>query len=276
MLLVASRPVRMITVVGLALSGVASAGAAGIGTAALARRAPVVTGRVAGLNRTVVALGRRILLGRSVEGRPIVAFERGDPSSTRKVLVVGCTHGNECAGTAIAERLLGLRAPPRVDLWIIPDLNPDGAARGTRDNAHGVDLNRNFPWHWRRLYGLYDSGSRPLSEREARIAHTLILRLRPAVSIWFHQHLALVDESGGDTAIERRFANLAGLPLARLPREPGSITSWQNHTLAGTAFVVELPAGPLLRAATGRLARAVLTISGGSIGAGRPKIVANH
>ena len=177
------------------------------------------------------------------------------------MLVVGCVHGNECAGTAITEHLLGLAPPALVDLWIIPSLNPDGAARGTRGNAHGVDLNRNFPWHWRPLHGTYDSGPRPLSEPESRIAHNLILQLRPTLSIWFHQHLDLVDESGGGIATERRFATLVRLPLARLTREPGSITSWENHTLAGTAFVVELPAGQLHPAAAARFAHAVMTIS---------------
>ena len=204
---------------------------------------------------------RRILLGRSVDGRPIIAIETGDPSSALKVLVVGCIHGNECAGTAVIEQLLILRPPQRVDLWTIPNLNPDGAARGSRGNAHGVDLNRNFPWRWKPLYGLYDSGPRPLSEPESRIAYKLILQLQPALSIWFHQRLNLVDESGGSIAIEQRFATLVGLRLARLTREPGSITSWEDHTLAGTAFVVELPAARLRPTDAARFARAILTIS---------------
>jgi len=175
-----------------------------------------VVARASDAPKTV--LSRRIvLLGRSVEGRPIIAIETGDPSSSRKVLVVGCVHGNECAGTGITERLLGLAPPTQVDLWIIPNLNPDGAARGTRGNAQGVDLNRNFPWHWRPLHGIYDSGPRPLSEPESRIAENLILRLHPAISIWFHQHLDLVDESGGSVAIEPTL-RVAGRPPGRPAR----------------------------------------------------------
>ena len=96
--------------------------------------------------------GRRsITLGRSVDGRRIIAVESGDFDASQRVLVVGCIHGNETAGIAIAERLTDASPPPELDLWILPDLNPDGAAAATRGNAHGVDLNRNFPFRWRPL-----------------------------------------------------------------------------------------------------------------------------
>jgi protein MpaA len=207
--------------------------------------------------------GRRsITLGRSVDGRPIVAVETGDLDAPRRTLVVGCIHGNETAGIAIAE-LLAQSPPPReLDLWIVPDLNPDGARAGTRGNAHGVDLNRNFPWLWRPLTGLFYSGPHPLSEPESRVAYRLITAVDPQLSIWFHQHLDLVDLSGGSVALERRYARLSGLRPARLTREPGSVVGWENHrSPATTAFVVELPAGRLGRAAAFRYARAVTSDS---------------
>jgi protein MpaA len=202
--------------------------------------------------------GRRtVTLGRSIDGRVIYAVETGDLDSARRALVVGCIHGNECAGIAVANRLARTPGPGNVDLWILPNLNPDGAAAGTRTNARGVDLNRNFPWRWRQLEGTYDSGQAPLSERETRIAHRLIERLRPSVSIWFHQHLDLVDDSGGSTALERRFAAIAGLRVAPLAREPGSATTWENHCFPrGSAFVVELPAGSATTDAATRLVAA--------------------
>jgi protein MpaA len=203
---------------------------------------------------------RRVQLGKSVDGRPIVAYEVGDTDSPRRELVVGCIHGNEQAGVAVARRL-EQSSPPGIDLWIVPVLNPDGLRAHTRGNAHGVDLNRNFPWRWRPLHGLFYSGRAPLSEPESRIAFRLIRRLHPQVSVWFHQHLDVVDKSGGSAAIEERFADLVGLRLVQLPREPGSVVGWENHRFVGsTAFVVELPAGRLSLRAVGRFARAVLAV----------------
>ncbi len=209
-------------------------------------------------------VGRRtVMLGRSVDGRAIPAIETGDFDSARKALVVGCIHGNECAGIAIAARLARTRPPREVDLWILPNLNPDGAAAETRGNAHGVDLNRNLPYRWQRLSGIFFSGPRPLSEPESRIAFRLISRLRPGISIWFHQHTDVVDESGGKVAIERRFAALVGLRLERLRQEPGSVVGWENHRFrSGTAFVVELPSGTLSQIAIARFAHAVVTVAG--------------
>jgi len=206
---------------------------------------------------------QRFVLGRSVEGRPIVAFEMGEPGAARRELVVGCIHGDETAGIAIARRL-ERASPVGLDLWVVPTLNPDGAAAGTRGNARGVDLNRNFPWRWERLNGLVYSGPRSLSEPESTIAYDLIKRLRPQVSIWFHQPLDVVDEGGGSKALERRFASAVGSSLVRLPREPGSVVGWENHILRGsTAFVVELPNRRLSRAAIGRFAWAALAVGKG-------------
>jgi protein MpaA len=205
----------------------------------------------------------RELIGRSVEGRPIYAYELGAPGGAA-VLVVGCIDGNEPAGIAIAQRLERLSPPRGVDLWIVPILNPDGRAARTLGNAHGVDLNRNFPFAWKKLggTGTFDSGPRALSEPESTAAYRLILRVKPQLSIWFHQHLAVVDDSQGSIALERRFARLVGLPAVPLTDYPGSAASWENHTLPGsTAFVVELPAGWLSPGQVARDAEAVLEVA---------------
>jgi len=208
---------------------------------------------------------RSVVLGRSVQGRKIRAFEVGNPLSRRRVLVVGCIHGNEPAGIAIADALARGRPVAGADLWIVPDLNPDGVAADTRQNADRVDLNRNFPWQWRPLGppgSTFYAGRRPLSEPESRMVERLVLRVRPQISIWFHQHLDVVDESGGQVRIERRFASLVRMPLRRLTRYPGSATAWENHTLPGTtSFVVELPPGHVSNERIGVFTRAIRSLA---------------
>jgi hypothetical protein len=92
----------------------------------------------------------------------------------------------------------------------------------------------------------------------------LIARLRPAVTIWYHQHEDLVDMAGGDRGVARRYAKLSGLRATCLPFLPGTATAWANHNFAGTtSFVVELPAGTVGRGALARHVSAVRAIERG-------------
>ena len=202
-----------------------------------------------------------ILIGHSTRGRPIRAYVIGDLHAARTMLVVGCIHGNEPAGIAIAHRLVATTAPiSGLALWVVPVLNPDGVAAHTRQNARGVDLNRNFPYHWAPLTGYQNSGTHALSEPESRAAFKLIRRIRPRITIWYHQHATVVDLSGGNPDVERDYATLVGLPAHELVRYPGSAPDWENATFPGTtAFVVELPAGTPSGASIGRHIEAVLS-----------------
>jgi protein MpaA len=235
--------------------------AAALGLAMLAAQAP---GRSSLASRQVPI--RIVVVGHSVERRPIRAFVVGNPAAPRRILVVGCIHGTEPAGEAITRRLRGLAPPAGAVWWLVDQFNPDGCLAGTRQNAHGVDLNRNAPWRWQHLEqpgGTFYSGPYPLSEPESRAINQLAKRLRPAVSIWYHQHATMVDSSsGGDPAIESRYARTVGLPFRAYPFVPGSITSWQDATFPhDTAFVVELPAGALPQSSVARHVAAIVALS---------------
>jgi protein MpaA len=201
----------------------------------------------------------RTVIGTSVRGRPIVAWSIGPDSAKRKILVVGVIHGNEQAGLAITSALLRSRVPKGVQLWVMPELNPDGVAADSRQNAHAVDLNRNFPFDWEPITTpVYYAGPRPVSEPETGAAIRFITRIRPAVTIWYHQHMDLVDESGGDLGAGREYAQIAGLRPTCLTFLSGTETSWSNHSFPGTtSFVVELAAGSVGPAALKRHLRAV-------------------
>jgi protein MpaA len=212
------------------------------------------------------ALVRTVVVGRSVRGRAILAHVLGADSASRKLLLVGCIHGNECAGRAILTALERQAVPAGVQLWLVASMNPDGEAADTRQNADGVDLNRNFPYQWQRVPGpTYYSGPRPSSEPETRAAVRLIERVKPAVTIWYHQHEDLVDMAGGDRGLARHYAQLAGLRATCLPFLPGTASAFSNHLLAGTtSFVVELPAGPVSPAALRRHLRALTSAERGA------------
>jgi len=211
---------------------------------------------------TAPAAGKRVVIGHSARGRPIVAWTFGPDHARRKVLVVGCIHGNECAGLAISSALRRARVPEGVQVWLVPELNPDGTAADTRQNAHGVDLNRNFPYRWRPIGDpTYYSGRFAVSEPETRAAMRLVRRIRPAVTIWYHQHMDLVDMAGGDRGVARRYAQLAGLQPTCLTFFSGEATAWSNHAFRGTtSFVVELPSGPVPPGALVRHLRAVRAV----------------
>jgi hypothetical protein len=225
-----------------------------------------------------------LVFGHSAEGRPLTATPVGE--GPVKVLVVGAIHGNETAGRAVVRRLRRARPPAGVQLWLAGSANPDGERRGTRQNARGVDLNRNFARRWRgggSPFDTYFPGRRAFSEPESRAVRRLVRRIRPDVTVWYHQHLRLVNLStGADPRLVRDYARRVGLPARTLPNYRGTATSWQNHAFPGTSsFVVELPAGALPRAAVRRHARAVLAAgrrlaavrAGAAAAARRPPIV---
>ena len=202
-----------------------------------------------------------MLIGHSVDHRPIVAHRVGDPSASVRVLVVGDVHGNERAGERIVARLRRTGPPSGVRLWLVRTANPDGAAAGTRQNARGVDLNRNFSFAWRPgAPGTYYPGRHAASEPETRALMRLVRRIRPDLAIYYHQHMRIVVRApAADLALQRAYARRTGLTLRRLPRYRGTAVSWENHEVpSGSAFVVELPAGP---ADAGRHARAVLALA---------------
>jgi len=204
--------------------------------------------------------------GESVEGRALKVVRAGDSAAPVRVLVVGSIHGNETAGHAVIARLRRLDPPPGVQLWLVRTANPDGARRGTRQNARGVDLNRNFPFRWAgggRPFDTYFPGRARASEPETRALRRLIRDVEPDLTLHYHQQMRLVAlANGAHNAPVRDYARRVGLPPRRLPYYRGTATSWQNHRAPGTtAFVVELPAGRLAPRAAGRHARAVLAVA---------------
>ncbi|HYG95778.1 MAG TPA: M14 family zinc carboxypeptidase, partial [Solirubrobacterales bacterium] len=178
--------------------------------------------------------------------------------------VFGCIHGDECAASEV-EPLTGGCPDASADIYLVPNLNPDGARAGSRLNGRGVDLNRNFPSEWSPRESRGDpqySGPKPLSEPETRLATRIVRAVRPEATIWFHQHWGerpFVRAWGPSVPAARRFANLSGMPFRQMRWPAGTAPNWQNHEFPGSSsFVVELPRGAASPAMESRLSRALV------------------
>jgi len=193
-------------------------------------------------------LPKRLVIGRSGKGRPIVAKRQGDPDAKRVLLVLGQMHGDEPYGRYVVDRLR--RLDPRRDtaIWTIRTLNPDGARSRTRRNANRVDLNRNFPGDWRRGTpgSLYYSGPRPASEPETRAFMEGVRRISPDAVVSYHQRANVIDRGRSKKVRKwvRRLSRDLRLPISRVScvtRCAGTLTGWFNGQSRGWAVTVELP-----------------------------------
>lgn len=119
----------------------------------------------------------RVDLGQSLAGRPITGLRISASDAPLYALrVLGGHHGNEpisvVVALAVAERLAadpGL-VPADAEVWIVPDVNPDGLAAHDRENALDVDLNRNYDYAWG---DATNPGAAPFSEPETRAIRAL-------------------------------------------------------------------------------------------------------
>lgn len=115
-------------------------------------------------------------LGSSVLGKPIYGLKLGN--GQRKVLAWSQMHGNESTTTkAVMDLLNFFEKEPQhellssITLYIIPMLNPDGAAAYTRLNANEIDLNRD---------------AQQLSQPESRILRDVYLDYQPDFCLNLH------------------------------------------------------------------------------------------
>jgi hypothetical protein len=119
-------------------------------------------------------------IGRSPGGRALflARVNRGPRPSQARVLIFAQQHGNEPAGKEAALVLLrDLAAHPEklsreVDLYVIPQINPDGAEKNTRENGGGFDLNRDHE---------------SMLQEETRLFYATVRKIMPHVAIDCHE-----------------------------------------------------------------------------------------
>lgn len=196
--------------------------------------------------------------GRSHLGLPLEVWR---PRERCRFLIFAGIHGEEPETTyALSRALRQLTAPPE-QCAVVLAANPDGLIRGTRGNARGVDLNRNFPsrdWqpnpvtHRSTIQDTSDillsPGAHPGSELETQALLALITDLKPEAVIALHAPLACIDDANG-SPLGQRLAQRTGMPFVRdvgYPT-PGSFGSWgMDHGVPVITYELPLAATEVL------------------------------
>jgi hypothetical protein len=201
-------------------------------------------------------------IGSSVKGRSITAYRFGSGPSLN--VYMGAMHGSESNSKRTMDEWFQElnahpeRIPAHRSIVIIPSVNPDGVAVGSRTNANGIDLNRNFPANdWKSTVTMPGSsqptgagGPSPLSEPESRAVASYIQNNQPRLVMSFHSKAAVVEANEAGDSVSIALSYAARSRYRAVPKSQstpifqydttGAMEDWMRDKLSKPAIVVEL------------------------------------
>lgn len=144
------------------------------------------------------SIARCDTIGWSVQNRPLLSIKISDNVNNDelegKIQFNGCHHGDENIATEINLYFMRYLLDnygiiPEVtslvnhrEIFIVPVVNPDGFNAGSRYNAHGVDLNRDYGFQW---FG-HGSSTSPFSQPESRAMRDDYCKYGYTISLDYH------------------------------------------------------------------------------------------
>jgi len=182
----------------------------------------------------------------SKNGKDIELLEFQSDENRKTVLIIGVFHGDEPQGEVLIRRFLKERtSAPKNRLLLIPCLNPDGKELNTRQNANGVDLNRNFPTknHIITDDEHYFGGTNPASEVETRFMMKIIEEYKPDFILSLHAPYRVVNYDGDAKQQAEEISKLTGYPVEEdigYPT-PGSFGTYAGKERQIPTITLELP-----------------------------------
>jgi protein MpaA len=190
-------------------------------------------------------------VGASSKGEKITMTVFGSGSET--TLIFGGMHGNEPTSAELAQRLVKhLRDNPDLCgdrcIVVLPRLNPDGLDAGTRTNANGVDLNRNFPArNWRHVAdGPSFGGTKAGSETETQALLEVVRLVEPSRIVAIHsiargRHCNNFDGPAKSLAEAMGRHNRYPVKASIGYPTPGSFGTWAGVERKIPTITLELP-----------------------------------
>lgn len=165
-------------------------------------------------------------------------------------LLLGGVHADEVEGVWLVQEFVNRGVSPcKIRVVACAVVNPDGLAAGTRQNARGVDLNRNMPtrdWTAVALNPRYPPGSAPASESETQALVRAIDQFKPLAILSAHSFSRVqVNSNGPARPWAEVLARVCGYPVTEdigYPT-PGSLGTYAGAERQIPTITLEIERG---------------------------------